>query len=551
MPAWILQAHLPMFERSKRLATILRVFARYRLLALLPPDYQKPWLTALFACVRPVAPDAERGERLRLALEELGPIFVKFGQLLSTRPDLMPPDICSSLNKLQDQVAPFPGAQFIALVEQSLGQPIDALFAEFSAEPLASASIAQVHTGRLKSGEQVVIKAVRPGIEQTIHSDLKLMLVLARWVAALNSDGKRLKPVEVVEEYHNTILDELDLMREAANAAQLKRNFTPARQLYVPTMHWDYCRSNVLVMERIWGVQVTDIKGLNAAGVDLKTLAELGVEIFFTQVFDHNFFHADMHPGNVYVSTDRPRTPHYIALDMAIMGSLTREDQYYLARNLLAMFRRDYRQVAELHVVSGWVPKNTSVAAFESAIRSVCEPIFAKPLKDISFGQALISLFQTARRFNMEIQPQLVLLQKTLLNIEGLGRQLYPELDLWATAHPFLERWVQRRYHPKTLWKELKRQAPDWLEQLPTLPQLSLDALHSAKTLAAMAPDVQQLAKTLERRERTRPWRAAAALLCGAGLMALALRLGGSFGLGDWLALSLGFMGVVVALVCR
>ncbi|HMY40149.1 MAG TPA: ubiquinone biosynthesis regulatory protein kinase UbiB [Marinagarivorans sp.] len=540
-----------MFESSQRLLTILRVFARYQLLELLPEEYQKPWLKLLFACFKRDALKLPRGERLRLACQDLGPIFVKFGQLLSTRPDLIPPDICLSLNQLQDRVAPFPSEQFVALVEEALGQPVAVLFSEFSLEPLASASIAQVHCARLHSGEQVVIKAVRPGIESTIHSDLSLMLVLARWIAALNSDGKRLKPVEVVEEYRNTILDELDLMREAANAAQLKRNFTPPSQLYVPKMYWDYCRTNVLVMERIWGVQVTDIKGITAAGVDLKTLAELGVEIFFTQVFDHNFFHADMHPGNVYVSTNNPRSPHYIALDMAIMGSLTREDQYYLARNLLAMFRRDYRQVAELHVVSNWVPKNTSVAAFESAIRSVCEPIFAKPLKDISFGQALISLFQTARRFNMEIQPQLVLLQKTLLNIEGLGRQLYPELDLWATAHPFLERWVQRRYHPKTLWKELKRQAPDWLEQLPTLPQLSLDALHSAKTLAAIAPDVQALARSLEQRERRRPWRAAAAVLCALSFTALALRFGGGFGLGDWLVLCLGFLGVMLAIISR
>ncbi|HEY6530509.1 MAG TPA: ubiquinone biosynthesis regulatory protein kinase UbiB [Cellvibrionaceae bacterium] len=540
-----------MFESSTRLLTILKVFARYQLLTLLPVEYQKPWLKLLFACFKRDSVQRERGERLRLACEDLGPIFVKFGQLLSTRPDLIPADICLSLNQLQDRVAPFPGDQFVALVEQALGQPINAVFSEFSHEPLASASIAQVHCARLMSGEQVVVKAVRPGIDTTIHSDLRLMLILARWIAALNSDGKRLRPVEVVEEYRNTILDELDLMREAANAAQLKRNFTPANQLYVPKMYWDYCRQNVLVMERIWGLQVTDIKGIVAAGINLKTLAELGVEIFFTQVFDHNFFHADMHPGNVYVSTANPYSPQYIALDMAIMGSLTREDQYYLARNLLAMFRRDYRQVAELHVLSNWVPKNTSVAAFESAIRSVCEPIFAKPLKDISFGQALISLFQTARRFNMEIQPQLVLLQKTLLNIEGLGRQLYPELDLWATAHPFLERWVKRRYHPKTLWKELQRQAPDWLEQLPTLPQLSLEALHGAKTLASMAPDIHTIANALERSERKTRWRAAAAVLCATAFLLLFWRFAGVFVFSDWLALVAGFVGVVIALLAR
>ncbi|MEY4591080.1 MAG: 2-polyprenylphenol 6-hydroxylase [Pseudomonadota bacterium] len=540
-----------MFKSLKRLLTILSVLARYQLLNLLPPGFQKPWLKLLFACFKHDPVERPRGERLRLACEDLGPIFIKLGQLLSTRPDLIPADICQSLNQLQDRVAPFPSDQFVALVEQSLGQPINALFSEFSHEPLASASIAQVHTARLNSGEQVVIKAVRPGIETTIHSDLGLMLWLARGFAKLNADGKRLKPVEVIEEYRNTILDELDLMREAANAAQLKRNFTPANELYVPSIYFDYCRTNVLVMERIWGLQVTDIKGIQAAGIDLKTLAERGVKIFFTQVFDHNFFHADMHPGNVYVSTEHPQSPQYIALDMAIMGSLTREDQYYLARNLLAMFRRDYRQVAELHVVSNWVPKNTSIAAFESAIRAVCEPIFAKPLKDISFGQALISLFQTARRFNMEIQPQLVLLQKTLLNIEGLGRQLYPDLDLWATAHPFLERWVKHRYHPKTLLKELKRQAPDWLEQLPTLPQLSIEALHSAKTLASIAPSIKALSQNLQQREQKTPWRALAAIFCGLGLALLTWRFAAGFNLVDWLALGLGFVGVMVALITR
>lgn len=540
-----------MFESSKRLLTILKVMGRYQLLTILPVEYQKPWLKLVFAGFKKDPTERPRGERLRLACEDLGPIFVKFGQLLSTRPDLIPPDICLSLNQLQDRVAPFPSEQFVAVVEQALGHPISELFSEFSHQPLASASIAQVHTARLKNGDQVVIKAVRPGIETTIQSDLGLMLALARWVAKLNSDGKRLRPVEVVEEYRNTILDELDLMREGANATQLKRNFAPANLLYVPQIYWDYCRTNVLVMERIWGLQVNDIKGIVAAGIDLKTLAERGVEIFFTQVFDHNFFHADMHPGNVYVSTEHPHAPQYIALDMAIMGSLTREDQYYLARNLLAMFRRDYRQVAELHVVSNWVPANTSIAAFESAIRSVCEPIFDKPLKDISFGQALISLFQTARRFNMEIQPQLVLLQKTLLNIEGLGRQLYPELDLWATAHPYLERWVKKRYHPKTLWKELKRQAPDWLEQLPTLPQLGFEALANVKHLSTMAPALQQLAKGFERRERRAPWRIAASVMSFLGLAVLYWRFGSAFSLWDWLALGLGYIGVLVSLLAR
>jgi ubiquinone biosynthesis protein len=508
----------------QRLLHILRVFGRYQLHQLLPDDYQRPlirWLMLPFTS--PLPSSLSRGERLRKACEELGPIFVKFGQLLSTRPDLIPPDICQSLNQLQDRVAPFDNDCFRQLVETALGQPVEALFDAFDPAPLASASIAQVHSARLRSGEAVVIKAVRPGIQETIHSDLALMRLLAQALASLNPDGKRLKPVAVIDEYRNTILDELDLLREAANAAQLKRNFAQRPQLYVPKVYWDYCRSNVMVMERIWGVQVTDLPALKAAQVNLKALAETGVEIFFTQVFDHNFFHADMHPGNVYVDTSHPRNPTYIALDMAIMGSLTREDQYYLARNLLAMFRRDYRQVAELHVASGWVPKDTSIGALETAIRAVCEPIFAKPLKDISFGQALISLFQTARRFNMEVQPQLVLLQKTLLNIEGLGRQIYPDLDLWATAHPYLENWVRRRYQPKTLWRELQRQAPDWLEQLPQLPSLGLQSLHSLKALADVSPALQEASLAISQQRRRRPWLAwgsALGLLCVLGLFA-------------------------------
>ncbi len=527
----------------QRLLRILSTLGRYRLDELLPSDYQKPLLKIILAPFKTEEfQDLPRGERIRRACEDLGPIFVKFGQLLSTRPDLIPPDLCQALNQLQDNVAPFDAEHFRELVETALGQPITTLFAEFSPQPLASASIAQVHCARLHTGQAVVVKAVRPGIAKTIEQDLALMRLCASLLARLNPDGKRLKPVEVIDEYRNTILDELDLMREAANATLLRRNFERSPLLYVPEVYWDYCRNNVMVMERIYGLQVTDISAMAAANVDMKTLAERGVEIFFTQVFDHNFFHADMHPGNVFVSIQNPKHPHYIALDMAIMGSLTKADQYYLARNLLAMFRRDYRLVAELHVMSGWVPKSTSIAALESAIRSVCEPLFAKPLKDISFGQALISLFQTARRFNMEVQPQLVLLQKTLLNIEGLGRQIYPDLDLWATAHPFLERWVKRRYHPKTLWREFQRQAPDWLEQLPVIPQLALDTMTQVKQLAAIAPQLAAASQALTERHAHNRRHILRRLLASIGVTGLLLS---PVGQPDVRTLMLGVMALV------
>lgn len=476
-------------KHLRRLFTLIATCGRYELQALLPAKLQKSPLLWVLKPFTPRTPSPlSRGERLRRACEELGPIFVKFGQLLSTRPDLIPEDICQALNHLQDNVAPFSSDTFIQIVEAQLGQPLHQCFAEFNPQPLASASIAQVHTATLHSGQAVVVKAVRPGILTIIEQDLSLLRQLAKWLAAFSQDGKRLKPVEVVEEYRTTLLDELDLMREAANAALLRRNFNQSPLLYVPEIHFDYCRSQVLVMERIYGAQVTDLAALKAAGVNMKALAERGVEIFFTQVFTHNFFHADMHPGNVFVSLKNPQQPQYIALDMAIMGALTEQDQYYLARNLLAMFRRDYHLVAKLHVMSGWVPPNTSVAALEAAIRTLCEPLFAKPLKDISFGQALLNLFQTARRFNMEVQPQLVLLQKTLLNIEGLGRQIYPDLDLWATAHPFLERWVKQRYSPKTLWRSFSQNAPDWLDQLPLLPQLALDTTQALKKHTQATP---------------------------------------------------------------
>ncbi|PCK01470.1 MAG: ubiquinone biosynthesis regulatory protein kinase UbiB [Alteromonadaceae bacterium] len=468
-----------------RLLQIIHCIGRYRLDCLLEAKYAPLSVRLLLLAFHlyPENKDA-RGKRLRYALEELGPIFVKFGQLLSTRPDLIPSDIVEELNQLQDNVAPFNNDVFRGLVEHALGDSVENLFLSYDHQPLASASVAQVHTAILKDGTDVIIKAVRPGIEKIIEKDIGLLHLIATFVEQFSHQGKRLKPVEIIADYRLTIFDELNLNKEAANASQLRRNFSNSNMLYIPEIYWDYTRENVIVMERIYGIPVTNMAELKAQDTDLKLLAERGVEVFFTQVFDHNFFHADMHPGNVFVSYDDPRQPSYIAVDMAIVGSLTREDQYYLARNLIAMFRRDYRQVAELHVLSGWVPKHTSISGFESAIRTVCEPLFEKPLKDISFGQALINLFKTAQRFDMPIQPQLVLLQKTLLNIEGLGRQLYPELNLWDTAHPYLEKWIKTRYHPKTIGAELRYYAPDWLEKLPQIPYELVNTLESVKQLA-------------------------------------------------------------------
>lgn len=489
--------------RLARVFTIASTFGRYRIDELLPPNYvPTPVRWALKPFKKREAVALTRGERLRLALEELGPIFIKFGQLLSTRPDLMPADMMIELNRLQDNVPPFDSNEFRQLVEKALGAPVGELFREFGADPLASASIAQVHTARLVTGEEVVVKAVRPGIERVIREDVELMAWLARIIHRFAPDGHRLRPVEVVEEYRQTIFDELDLMHEAANASQLKRNFENSDLLYVPEVYWDYCRRNVMVMERIYGAPVTDVATMKAHNIDIRRLAERGVEIFFTQVFEHNFFHADMHPGNVFISLSNTHNPGYIALDMAIIGTLSRQDQFYLARNMLAMFRRDYRQVAELHVLSGWVPKHTSIGAFEAAIRTVCEPIFQKPIKDISFGDALISLFQTARRFDMPIQPQLVLLQKTLVNIEGLGRQLYPDLDLWATAHPYLERWLKQRFHPKTLFSDMRRQGPEWMEKFPEIPPLVFDTMARVKELAEVAPQFEQASQEIIRHRR-------------------------------------------------
>ena len=418
-----------------------------------------------------------RGARIRRTLEDLGPIFVKFGQILSTRRDLLPDDIAIELTRLQDRVPPFPGGEARAIIEKAYGSPLNQVFTHFDEEPLASASIAQVHAATLLDGREVVVKVLRPDIKKVIKRDIGLMYIIADKVAQFWADGRRLRPREVVEEFEKTILDELDLMREAASASQIRRNFLDSDLIYIPEVFWPQTRRNVMVMERISGIPIGDIEAIRNAGIDLKMLSERGVEIFFTQVFRHNFFHADMHPGNIFVAPDGK----YLAVDFGIVGTLSKDDQRYLAENFLAFFKRDYYRVAELHVESGWVPADTRVDEFEAAIRTVCEPIFERPLSEISFGQLLLRLFQTARRFNMEVQPQLVLLQKTLLNIEGLGRQLYPELDLWQTAKPFLERWMSEQVGGRAFVGRIKDTVPEWTEKLPEVPSLIHEVLTQAR----------------------------------------------------------------------
>jgi len=439
-----------------------------------------------------------RAVRLRLALEALGPMFVKFGQLLSTRRDLLPDDIADELAKLQDRVPPFPGPVARAVIEKAFDRPVTELFATFDENALASASIAQVHAAELHDGRKVVVKVLRPGIEKTIRHDIGLLKLVADLAERYWKEARRLRPREVVAEAEQVFIDELDLLREAANASQLRRAFEESELLYVPEIHWPLTHRNVIIMERISGIPVSDVEAMRAAGVDFKLIAERGVEIFFTQVFRDSFFHADMHPGNIFVTPEGS----YIAVDFGIMGTLSPVDQRYLAENFLAFFKRDYRRVAELHVESGWVPAGTRVEAFESAIRTVCEPIFERPLAEISFGTLLLRLFQTARRFDMEVQPQLVLLQKTLLSIEGLGRQLYPELDLWQTAKPFLERWMSEQVGGRALLQGLKENLPLWAEKLPEMPGLVHRALTRIEELPAQRE--RQLLELQKLREEIR-----------------------------------------------
>ncbi|HEY9103826.1 ubiquinone biosynthesis regulatory protein kinase UbiB [Chitinimonas sp.] len=461
--------------------------------------------------------DAPRAVRLRRALERLGPIFVKFGQVLSTRRDLVPLDLADELARLQDKVKPFDGKIAAAVIEQALGQPPERLFKRFEAVPVASASVAQVHVAELPNGRKVAVKVLRPGILAVIESDLALLRIMAWLVEKLFSDGKRLKPREVVAEFDRYLHDELDLQREAANASQLRRNFQGSDMLIVPEVFWDYTRREVMVLEWMDGIPISQIDTLREQGIDLKKLSRFGVEIFFTQVFRDGFFHADMHPGNIFVAADN----RYIALDFGIVGSLSDYDKRYLAINFLAFFNRDYKRVASAHIESGWVPANTRLEELESAIRAVCEPIFDKPLAEISLGQILLQLFETSRRFNVEIQPQLVLLQKTLLNIEGLGRQLDPGLDLWDTAKPFLQRWMNEQMGWRALWRHLKQEAPYWAEVLPALPR-AVATLADPERQAKLVKATEQM---LEAQKQRNEWLATIAGLLAALLVILALML--------------------------
>ena len=464
-------------SRFLRGCTIVWVALRYGLDGLVLTSFQKPWLRLLARIISVGRDlDAPRGQRLREALERLGPIFVKFGQVLSTRRDLMPPDIADELALLQDRVPPFDPKIAIATIERAFRRPVDEVFVSFDREPIASASIAQVHFAVIRDRQgrerEVAVKVLRPGMLPVIENDLALMRMMAGWVEGLSADGKRLKPRQVVAEFDNYLHDELDLVREAANAAQLRRNMQGLELVEIPEIFWDYCHSEVLVMQRMKGVPINQIERLRAAGVDIPKLARDGVTIFFTQVFRDGFFHADMHPGNIQVSLEPETFGRYISLDFGIVGSLTEFDKEYLAQNFTAFFRRDYKRVAELHIESGWVPPSTRVDELEAAIRAVCEPYFDRPLAEISLGMVLMRLFQTSRRFHVEIQPQLVLLQKTLLNIEGLGRQLDPNLDLWSTAKPFLEKWMLDQMGPQRLWRELQAEAPRYAKLIPELPRL-------------------------------------------------------------------------------
>ncbi len=502
--------------------------------------YLRPW--ALFQGRRDPAP-----VRVRKALEDLGPIFVKLGQMLSTRADLLPPAYAEELSRLQDQVPPFPGKIARRRLETLYGRKLETLFAEFEEEPLASASIAQVHAARLISGESVVVKVLRPHIQRTIEADLSLMYLFAKLAERYIGEAKRLHMSDVVAEYDNTIHAELDLVQEGSNAAQLRRNFEGSPLLYVPKVYWDYTRAGVLVLERIKGIPIDDIEALEAAGVDMRQLAENGVEIFFSQVFQHNFFHADMHPGNLFVDVTDPRAPSYIAVDCGICGTLTDEDQRYLAEIFLAFFNRDYDKVARLHVESGWVPKGTRVNEFAAGVRAVCEPIFNRPLKDISFAQLLLRLFQTERRFQMEIQPQLTLLQKTLLHIEGLGRMVYPDLDLWTSARPFLEEWMRERVGPRGTWRNLQRDLPELGPMIAQTPKLAFAMLNKAVEgeLEVKLGDqaLRGLARELagERRTRRRSTAGAALLVSGAVLVGLAWH-------PQWAAWAIGAAGLALLL---
>lgn len=512
-----------------RMVSIQRVLVKHGLDQIITKThFLRPLRFVFYLFPKSSKADGPLGLRIRLALEELGPIFVKFGQALSTRRDLLPADIADELAKLQDQVPPFPGEQAVSILTAIYEQPLDEVFARFDQEPHAAASIAQVHTAAMHDGTEVIVKLLRPDVRPLIVQDLEVLFAIAGLADTYWTEGKRLRPLEIVAEYEKTILDELDLMREAANAAQLKRNWDGSDMLYVPDVYFDYCRKEVLVQERIYGIPISNMDALREAGANIPLLAENGVEIFFTQVFRHNFFHADMHPGNIFVQVDDPERPKYAAVDFGIVGTLTDIDQHYLAENFLAFFDRDYYKIAKLHVDSGWVPADTRVDELESAVRSVCEPIFNKPLDEISFAQVLIRLFDTARRFNMEVQPQLILLQKTLFNIEGLGRELYPKLDLWKTAFPVLRRWMDEQVGGRAMLESIRANMPQLREALRELPvvlrNLSDQAADGSLSMKVKSTELDEIRRQLQdqQQQRFRLGLGATAGICGTLVLALA-----------------------------